>query len=75
MTREELDTQVERGLEALQREFAGKVPAATVAQVGTDRYGELVANATVLDFIPLLVFRQTRAALLPIEHHELHHAA
>jgi len=64
---EELQIHLERGLENLRREFADKVPAEQVTRIGRDRFERLVENAKIVDFIPLLVYRQTREALLVAE--------
>ena len=64
MNEEELQVHLERGLEHLRREFADKVPPEQVTRIGRDRFERLIENARILDFIPLLVYRQTREALL-----------
>ncbi len=64
---EELQIHLERGLESLRREFADKVPAEHVTRIGRDRFERLIENAKIVDFIPLLVYRQTREALLVAE--------
>jgi hypothetical protein len=67
MNDEELQIHLERGLAHLQREFDGRVPAEHVTRIGRDRFERLIENAKILDFIPLLVYRQTREALLVFE--------
>ena len=67
MNEEELQIHLERGLENLRREFADKVPAEHVTRIGRDRFERLIENAKIVDFIPLLVYRQTREALLAAE--------
>jgi hypothetical protein len=64
---EELQIHLERGLENLRREFADRVPAERVTRIGRDRFERLIQNAKIVDFIPLLVYRQTREALLVAE--------
>lgn len=64
MNEEELHIHLERGLAHLQREFADRVPAEHVTRIGRDRFERLIENAKIWDFIPLLVYRQTREALL-----------
>ncbi len=70
MNEEELHIHLERGLARLQHEFADTVPAEHVTRIGRDRFDRLVENAKILDFIPLLVYRQTREALLGLERQE-----
>jgi len=67
MNEEELHIHLERGLAHLQREFADTVPAEHVTLIGKDRFEKLIENAKIWDFIPLLVYRQTREALLAFE--------
>jgi hypothetical protein len=71
---QELITHIERGLAALQREFADKVRADHVLEIGKDRFEALREHATITDFIPLLVYRQTREELLVCEPDEVHQA-
>lgn len=75
MTDHELNTRTEATLEALRCEFTGKVSAERVTQIGWDGFHELHANATIDDYIPLLVYRQTRETLLAIARDDLHNAA
>lgn len=74
MNEHELHAHIERALETLRREFAGKVPADQVTEIGKDRFERLLENARINDFIPLLVFRQTREELLVSGPDELHRA-
>ncbi len=67
MNDEELRIHLERGLANLRREFAGKVPAEHVTRVGMDRFETLIESARITDFIPLLVYRETREELLAFE--------
>jgi hypothetical protein len=71
----ELHVHTEQVLEALRREFTGKVPADAVTEIGRARLDALLAVATINDFVPLLVYRQTREALLSIGPEDLHRAA
>lgn len=64
MNDEELHIHTERGLESLRREFAGKVTAEHVTSIGRDRFERLTRDAKIVEFIPLLVYRETREALL-----------
>ena len=75
MNPHELDAHVQRGLESLRKEFSGRVSAELVAEIGTLRFEALCATATINDFIPLLVYRQTRDELLTAEIDELHESA
>ena len=70
MNEEELQIHLERGLAHLQREFADRVPAEHVTRIGKDRFEKLIENAKIWDFIPLLVYRQTREALLVFQPEE-----
>jgi len=66
MDERELKAHLERGLESLRREFAGKVPTEEVTQIGNEHFEELLEHATITDFIPLLVYRHTREELLEV---------
>ena len=46
-----------------------------MTRIGTDRFRKLLANATINDFIPLLVYRQTREELIACTADELHESA
>lgn len=70
----ELYAHTERGLEALRLEFADSVPADEVTRLGRDRLDALLATASINDYVPLLVYRLTREALLTIEPAYLHRA-
>jgi hypothetical protein len=63
-SREELEDQTARRLEALRREFGGDVPPDRIAAVGSFHFERLLSRATVTDFIPLLVYRCTKEELL-----------
>jgi hypothetical protein len=63
MNVEQVERHTKRELEALARELEGTVPAEVVMQVGRRRLQTLRARARIYDFIPLLVYRQTREEL------------
>jgi hypothetical protein len=75
MNEARLNRQVELGLESLRREFADQLPGSLVTTVGRAEFEQLRANATITDFIPLLVYRYTREELVRIDGEELHRAA
>jgi hypothetical protein len=54
-------------IEQLQREFAGMIPDDEVAQICREQADLLRAAAAFDDFIPLLVHRRAREALLAVE--------
>jgi len=64
MNDQELRVHVQRGLESLRREFADRFTAERVTSIGNDRLEALIQDAKILEFIPLLVYRETREALL-----------
>ena len=69
MTPNQLERHTELGLQALARELEGQVPAYQVMQTGRARFDALRAGATVNDYIPLLVYRQTREELRDVVQH------
>jgi hypothetical protein len=73
MNAQQLKRHTERELETLARELEDTVPAEVVMQVGRRRFEALRARARIYDFIPLLVYRQTREELTAAGH--LHRAA
>jgi hypothetical protein len=75
MNNEELNRRVERQLENLRHEFADEVPAGEVTALGQAHFDQLVAEARINDFIPVLMHRFTREELLRVTHAELHRAA
>ena len=75
MNEHELQVHLERGLESLRREFAGKVPPHRVNEIGRERFEALSQHARINDFIPLLVFRETREELRLRESGELQRVA
>ena len=66
MTAEELNTRTKQVLDQLRRELAGTIPDARIAELGWANFHRLRKDATIVDFIPLLVQRQTRHELLAI---------
>jgi hypothetical protein len=60
----ELEQQIERLLDGLQRELAPHVSREDVATLGRYHADRLLAHATVTDYVPLLVYRSTRDDLL-----------
>ena len=64
MNLEELHVHIERGLETLRREFADTITAEHVTSIGNNRFERLIKDAKIVEFIPLLVYRETREALL-----------
>jgi hypothetical protein len=75
MTPEELERQTARQLDNLRQELEEIVTADTVVRVGREHYAELCRQATITDFIPLLVYRFTKDELTVGARDELHHAA
>ena len=43
--------------------------------IGHEQFDQLCATARIPDFIPVLVYRNTREELVRIDREELHHAA
>ncbi len=60
MDRFEIEQRVQRELRLLEQEFESNVPAEHVHAVAQDCLETLLSRATVYDFIPTLVYRQTR---------------
>lgn len=75
MTTEELAHQTARQLEALRRELAGTPGAEHVSVVGNGHFERLTQEATIPDFIPLLVYRFTKEELVTSTRDQLHDAA
>jgi hypothetical protein len=63
VTVRELEKQTARRLEALCSEFGDRVERAELERCGRRHFERLVPSATVLDFIPLLVYRATKEDL------------
>jgi hypothetical protein len=55
---------VDSGIRALEREFEGRVGHETVEAIGWETLDELLADARVPDFVPVLVRRFTHERLL-----------
>jgi hypothetical protein len=62
-SRQELEELTEQELDTLRRELGPGVDAERLTALGHEQFARLVEHATVLDFIPLLVYRFTKAAL------------
>ncbi len=75
MTKVELETSLDRGLLLLRREFEGVVETERLVETGHDRFESLYRQATITEFIPLLVYRQIRDELRDCGHDGLHAAA
>ncbi len=75
MTPQELEDQTARGLDTLRRELADTVPAGRVTEVGRDHFERLSLNASIPDFIPLLVYRFAKEELLFSSPGQVHRAA
>jgi len=56
--------QLELVIHSLEREFEGRVPSDAVHRVGQDVLAELLSEARLPDFIPVLTRRYTRERLL-----------
>jgi hypothetical protein len=75
MTPDDLERQTARGLDALRYELGDRVTAEEVAAVGRRQFERLIRDATITDFIPLLVYRCAKDELLRRVPAELDHAA
>jgi hypothetical protein len=64
MRSEELERQMERFLHSLQEELNGRVERERVAAVTAARFESVRREASINDFIPLLVHRFTREELV-----------
>ena len=64
MTAEELERLTHSRLEALHRELGDQVARTEVTAVGARHFERLRRHATILDYIPLLVYRSTKDELL-----------
>ena len=60
----QLEKQIAGRLDALRRELGPDVPADLVAALGRYHADRLLAEATITDFIPQLVYRATKDDLL-----------
>jgi predicted Co/Zn/Cd cation transporter (cation efflux family) len=75
MTPEELERQTKHQLDNLCAELAGTSSADHVARIGRRHYVALRREATIVDFIPLFVYRFTKDELMHSRRDELHDAA
>lgn len=75
MTSEELDRQIAALVHELQRQRPANVAPEHVDAVAYGYYGQLQRDATVNDFIPLLVYRYTKEQLPLISRGELRQSA
>jgi hypothetical protein len=75
MTPQELERQLDRVLDALVRDLGDSVAADDVTTIGRVHCERLRRDATVNDFIPLLVYRLAREELVQSRRHELVDAA
>lgn len=71
MELEDLERQVTKIVDDLCRECSPWVSAEQVDEMVHVQYGRLVEEATINDFIPLLVHRHSKEQLLRISHGEL----
>src|SRR5262245_58419740 len=70
-----LKARIQDDLKAIQTEFAHRVSSEQVEAIANRRLDLLRSTATITDFIPLLVVRQTRDELLASELDGLDQAA
>lgn len=75
MTQEELERQLERLLHDLARDVGDGVAAERIGAVAVGHYERLRREATINDFIPLLVYRLTKEELVRAGRDELPDAA
>ncbi len=75
MTTEELERQMNRLLQDLNRELEGQVPEERVTAVAHAHYESLNHSAAINDFVPLLVYRFAMEELVTSTRDELHDAA
>jgi len=64
MTRQELEKLTRSRLDALHRELGGRVSPDEVRSVGTRHFERLCRQASIFDYVPLLVYRSTKDELL-----------
>jgi hypothetical protein len=62
--RQELEELTAKELNTLRRELGPAMPDEQITIVGRQQFERIVGHATVTDFVPLLVYRSTKAALL-----------
>ncbi len=75
MRQQELERQMDKLLQDLLREVGDAFPPEQVRAVGYDHYERLRREATINDFIPLLVYRYAKADLVHGWREDLHEAA
>src|SRR5262249_28547619 len=75
MNVDELNTHIAKELDSLNSEFGQMVPPAVINKLCEDQCERLRREATIYDFIPLLVYRHTREQLLAGTRDELHRSA
>lgn len=75
MTRQELEKLTSSRLDALHREPGDQVDRGRLTAIGRRHYERLRGQATIFDFIPLLVYRSTKDELLLATPECLHDAA
>jgi len=75
MTTEELEREIARQLDSLREELADSPLAQLVGDVGREHFVMLSRNATIPDFLPLLVYRFTREELIHGTRARLHVSA
>jgi hypothetical protein len=75
VTQEELERQLERLLHDLARDVGDGVAAERIGAVAVGHYERLRREATINDFIPLLVYRFAKEDLVSSSRDELHDAA
>lgn len=74
MSPEQLEKQMNHILRNLVRDIE-HASADTIASAAHDHYERISTDATVNDFIPLLVYRFTKEEFVSVSREELHHAA
>jgi hypothetical protein len=62
-SRQDLEAQTNRLLDTLHRELQPPTTADQITALGQHHFQRLLANATITEFIPLLVYRATKQDL------------
>jgi len=75
MNVDELSTHIARERDSLATEFGAKVSPDVISKLCDDHLRTLRSQATIYDYIPLLVYRHTREQLLAGTRDELHRSA
>jgi hypothetical protein len=73
-TAQDVERQTRKLLDRLRRELADTCNSDQVGRVGRSYYEHLSREATVTEFIPVLVYRYTKDELAGCEPDELHEA-